>query len=125
MSSSGRGLSLRQKLPLLISGLSVVALLAGGLLAYYEVRGSVRDAAESRLQSLTREFVALTQTTLTTRVGLEDRVVASPAVRAAVTGRVPDSAGLSGLLESLRTNSDGNLPVAVLDADGQPTFTLG
>jgi signal transduction histidine kinase len=119
------GLSLRRKLPLLVSALSVGALVLAGTLAYLEVRGASRAAAEARLESLTLEFRTLLEGAVESRIQLEESVIASPLVRDALSGSALDTAALLVLLDSLRAPADAGLPVLLLDADGGTITSIG
>ncbi|HET9949312.1 MAG TPA: hypothetical protein VFQ22_10360, partial [Longimicrobiales bacterium] len=120
-----RGLSLRQTLPLLVFGLTAGALLIGGTLAYLEVRGAAIAAAEARLTSVAQQLAAQAAANQATQIALEERVAASPEVRAALRGLAFDSARLGTLLDSLRSGSSEGLPVTLLRPDGTVAFRIG
>jgi signal transduction histidine kinase len=120
-----RGLSLRQKLPLLVSTLTGGALLVAGGLAYIEVRGAARSAAESRLRSATVELVDVLAASLETRAAIEAGVTVSPRVLAALRGAPTDSAALAAELAAVRTAADGNLPVVLIAANDSTVFAAG
>jgi signal transduction histidine kinase len=120
-----RNMSLRRKLPLLVSGLTGAALLAAGALAYLEVRRAAVTAAEARLSSVVSELSALTVATQAARVELEQRVAAAPEITAALGGQPFDSARLSGILDTLRTPNDAGMPVSIVRRDGSTVFTTG
>ena len=118
-------LSLRQKLPLLVSGVTAGALAIAGTLAYVEVRGAALAAAETRLQSVALELADLSTAGTETRSNLEREVAVSTEVQAVLLGAPLDSAGLTSELARLRTTADGSLPVMLLAADGTPIFSTG
>ena len=119
------GLSLRRKVPLLVSSLAAGALLIAGWLAYEEVRGSAWTSAQSRLESISQQLVELTAANEAERDLIAAEVVESPEVRRALRGLPADTLRLAGALDRLRTYSDGNLPVRLLTADGQTVLELG
>jgi signal transduction histidine kinase len=120
-----RNLSLRRKLPLLVSGLTGGALLAAGMLAYLEVRNAAVAAAEARLSSIVAELGTLTLATQTTRDQLERNVAGSRPVRAALHGLPVDTTALGALLDSLRGPNDTGMPVSIVRSDGTPVFATG
>jgi signal transduction histidine kinase len=120
-----RNLSLRRKLPLLVSGLTGAALLAAGTLAYLEVRNSAVAAAEARLSSIVSELGTLTVATQSARDELERDVAASAEVRAALRGEAVDTARLAALLETLRGPNDVGMPVEIVARDGTIVFATG
>ena len=120
-----RNLSLRRKLPLLVSGLTGAALLAAGTLAYLEVRNASIAAAEARLSSIVSELGTLTVATQSTRDDLERRVAAAPEVTGALRGQPVDTAALTALLDSLRGPNDVGMPVEIVTRDGTPVFGTG
>jgi signal transduction histidine kinase len=118
-----RNLSLRRKLPLLVSGLTAGALLAAGTLAYFEVRSISVTAAEARLLSLVSELGTLTVATQAARDALEDSVARAPVVRAVLRGETVDSARLSEFLDTLRGPNDGAMPISIVKRDETVVFT--
>ena len=120
-----RSLSLRQKLPLLVSAITAGALLVAGALAYVEVRGAARAAAESRLRSATFELVDLFVSSLAARAEIEQGVTRSPLVRAALRGSAPDSTALVAELAQIRAPVDGDLPIVLVAANDSTVFTTG
>lgn len=119
------GLSLRQKLPLLASTLTVGALLVAGALAYHEVRQTAVSAAEARLTSLTEQLTTTFDEELRNDVELQEWVASSREVRDALTTLRVDTADLTLVLDSLRDGASGSLPVSVLGSDGSSVFTIG
>ena len=120
-----RNLSLRRKLPLLVSGLTAGALVLAGALAYLEIRGAAIAAAEARLESIVSELGTLTMATQTARTALEQRVTTAPEVRAALRREAFDTVALEALLGSLRTPNDAGMPVSVVRRDGTAAFGTG
>jgi hypothetical protein len=118
-----RNLSLRRKLPLLVSGLTAAALVAAGTLAYLEVRNAAVAAAEARLSTVVAELGTLTVAAQTAREELEQTVAAAPQVRAALRGQRVDTTRLTALLDTLRGPNDAGMPVALVRRDG--TFAFG
>lgn len=119
------GPSLRQKLPLLASTLTVGALLIAGTFAYVEVRRAAVTSAETRLTSLTGELAALLEASIDRRMELQQQLVSAREVREALTGARVDTADLTLVLDSLRRDADGSLPVSVVRPDGTSVFAIG
>jgi signal transduction histidine kinase len=119
-----RRLSLRQKLPLFLIGLTTTALVVAGLVAWGEVRTAARAEAESRLRATAREIADLSLPQQQDRIRREARVGTDPAVGAALAGRV-DSVALVVALDSLDVSSDGPLPIELWSADRRRVFGLG
>jgi signal transduction histidine kinase len=120
-----RNLSLRRKLPLLVSCLTAGALLIAGGLAYLEVRRSALAAAESRLESIVSELGTITAVGQATRIALEQRVAGSSEVRAALRGSTFDTLALSRTLDGLRSETDLGMPVSIVRLDGSVAFRSG
>jgi signal transduction histidine kinase len=120
-----RGLSLRQSLPLLVSGFTAGALLVAGTLAYVEVSRAARAAAEARLENIAIELARLNEVSQAERVALEERVANARVVRAAARGLWTDTTALVTMLDSLRGPSDGGSPISVMNGDGVPLFSIG
>src|SRR5688572_5987931 len=118
-----RRLPLRQKLPLMMSALTAGALIVAVALAYIEVRGTARSAAEARLRSVRIEILDLFAPGLETRRQTEEAVARSATVLEALRGATPDSVALADELAVLRTAADGNLPVLLVAADDRTVFT--
>ena len=76
----GRGLSIQQRLVLLISTLLLGVVVAYGWLAYREVRRSVLLAAEERLSSVTRQLQDLLAASTKNLIGGTRSVAADGAV---------------------------------------------
>jgi signal transduction histidine kinase len=119
------GLSLRHKLTLFASGLAVGALLIAAALAYLEVRNSSRLAAEVRLESAPARLAGLLGPLLVARRDQEERIGSAGPMRAALAGRPFVPGELAVVLDSLRTQADGGLPVVVLGPDGEVVFSIG
>ena len=119
------GLSLRRKVPLLVSSLAAGALLIAGWLAYEEVRGAAWAAAVSRLESIAQQLVELSAANDSEHDGIAVEVVASQEVQRALRGLPTDTLRLTEELDRLRTYSDGNLPVRLLTADGLMVVEIG
>jgi signal transduction histidine kinase len=120
-----RNLPLRRKLALIVAGLTAGALVAGATLAYVEVRGAALATAEARLGSILSELERLTTANQSVRGIMERRIAGSPLVRAALDGRALDTAALSSLLDSLRTDTERGLPVLIVRRDGSVAFGTG
>lgn len=118
-------MTLRQKLPLLVSLLSVGTLLLAGVLAYGEVRGSARAAASSRLFSAAHELADLSAVSVESRQALEDSVAGSRPVRRALAGSPVDTAALISTLRRLDGAGSEELPVELRDATGRIAFRVG
>lgn len=120
-----KGLSLRQKLPLLISTLTAGSLIVAGTLAYLEVRQTATRSAEVRLTSISEDIRELTTGAVESRQEVERAVAASRPMQQALSGRGVDSADLEIALEDLRPSGEESLPLFVLDAEGVPIFSMG
>lgn len=120
-----RGLSLRQKLPLLVSALTGGALVVAALLAYAEVRTTVAAAAASRLDAVAHQLSDLVSTSVNARRLMEQEVAGSEVVRNALVLGLVDGEGLVEELEPLRASQNEDLPVALLDQEGRPLQTVG
>jgi signal transduction histidine kinase len=120
-----RSLSLRRKLPLLVSGLTAGSFILGGTLAYLEVRRAALEASAQRLSSLSRELGSLTSQGQTARLALEDVVASSPVVASALRGGVADPGALAQVLERLRPATDSTLPVMLIAPDDRTVFAIG
>ena len=118
-------LPLRRKLPLLVAALTAGALIASETLAYLEVRGSALTAAELRLSSIVSELESLTAANQAQRGAVEQRIVQSPLVRAALRNEPLDTAALALVLDSLRTDIEEGLPLQILRSDGSVAFSTG
>lgn len=120
-----KGLSLREKLPLVGSALIGGALLVAGTLAYLEVRRAAHSEAQDRLGSLSSELVSLYQADIEERAELREAITASREVRDALSTARVDTADLTLALDSLREPSDRNLPVALVGAHRSTIFSMG
>ena len=120
-----RNLSLRRKLPLLVSGLTAGALVLAGAFAYLEIRGAAITAAEARLESIVSELGTLTIANQAARAAVEQRVTTAPEVRAALRGEIVDTLVLEELLGSLRTPADTGMPISIVRPDGTVAFGTG
>ncbi len=118
-------LSLRRKIPLLVSGLTAATLLLAATLAYVEVRAAALATAQARLESIVAELERLTAAGQNARSDLESRVAESSGVRAALGGAALDTARLSALLGELRRADEAGLPVSLLRPDGTVAFSIG
>jgi signal transduction histidine kinase len=118
-----RRLTLRQKLPLFLIGLTATALLVAGVVAWGEVRTAARSEAETRLRATGRQIADISRPGQETRVQLETEVGRSLAVRMALAGR-PDSAALVDVLDTLDIANDGSIPIELWSAEGL-VFRLG
>jgi signal transduction histidine kinase len=124
--ASIRSLSLRRKLPLLVSTLTAGALVVAGTLAYVEVRGSAIQAVEARLAAVTAELANASSTAQAGRLARDSVLARSPVVLDALRGRVPDSAALAAELATLRAAGvEENLPVMLIGPDDRTIFSIG
>jgi hypothetical protein len=78
--ASIRSLSLRRKLPLLVSTLTAGALVVAGTLAYIEVRGSAIQAVEARLAAVTAELANASSVAQAGRLARDSVLSRSPVV---------------------------------------------
>ena len=120
-----RRLSLRHKLPLLVTAITAGALVIGGTLAYVEIKTANRAAAEARLRQVQADLTGLNDAGTQARAALEERIASSALVRAALRGAPLDTGNLFVLLDSLRTGPDGPLPVRIVRPDGTIVHEIG
>ena len=113
------GLSLRQKLTLLLSGLAGAVLVATVGLAYGEVRQAALASAALRLDRIADQLGDLSATSARARQAMIAAQAEEPAIRNALGGRLGDSLALAEALEELRVSSDGDLPVQLIDGNRQ------
>jgi signal transduction histidine kinase len=117
-------LPLGRKLPLLISGLILLVLLASSGAAYLEVERSAIATADQRVTSLARQLADLVQTSVVARGAMMRRAANDTAVRrllgASGTGALDVSAGVRTALERLVVPSDSASLIEVWDHSGHP-----
>ncbi len=90
-----------------------------------EVRRAALSEAGDRLASLSSELVVLLEAEFEERLERQERAGRSREVRGALLTSRVDTADLTRVLDSLRTDSDGDLPVAVLGPNGGEIFSVG
>jgi signal transduction histidine kinase len=131
-----RRLSLRQKLPLFLVGLTAVTLAAAGFLAWGDVRGATRAAGEARLEGTARELADLARANSANRANLEREVGRDPAVQAALRGSHGEEGSTDGeatpadtparaALQRLAVASDSGLAIELYAADRHRVIGLG
>jgi hypothetical protein len=81
-------LSLRHKLPLFLVGLTAIALLMAGAIAWEQVRGAARAAAEARAERTATELGQVSRAGANRSDSLVAVAASHPAVIAALAGRV-------------------------------------
>ena len=125
-----RGLSLGQKLPLLICGLLLLVLAIAGGAAYGEVRDASDDAARERMQNVARRLAANSAAQTARRLAVVGATAAAPRMHAllgapatAATAAAADStrAALRRALGDSASTSAGVL----WDADGHVRAAVG
>ena len=120
-------LPLGRKLPLLISGLILLVLVASSGAAYLEVEQSATTTANDRVTSLARQLADLVQASVVTRGTAMRRVAGDSAVqrllRSRGTGTLDVSPGVSSALERLVVPTDSAGVIEVWDASGHPRAT--
>ena len=109
--SLSQGLSLRQKLALLLSGISSAVVAAAVVLSYGEVRQAALSAAMARLDRVGHQLSDLAASSVEARGRLVAEVGQDASVSAALRGFPGDSAALGSTLERLRTVADSGLPI--------------
>ncbi len=121
MSEYRRGLSLEQKLPLLITALLLALVIIGSSLAYREVRQSAQLAAADRLDRMSGQFSDLIHSSMLQRVVAAREVAASSTVRSLVlrAGRVGarSRAAVRAELERLRRAPDSTFAIELWGHD--------
>ncbi|MDQ3698139.1 MAG: HAMP domain-containing histidine kinase [Gemmatimonadota bacterium] len=126
MNSHARRLSLEQKLPLLISGLLVLVLVATSWVAYRDVERSAMLAATERLQRVARELAGLIQVQTTARFETMGRIAADPALRAWLRAPTMHSrAPADSALGRLRVAADTAAVTEVWSARAEPLASDG
>ncbi|MBK5188185.1 MAG: HAMP domain-containing histidine kinase [Gemmatimonadaceae bacterium] len=117
-------LPLGRKLPLLISGLILVVLLASSGAAYLEVERSATTTANARVISLARQLAELVRSSVVARGVAMRRVSGDSAVtrllRSPGTGALDVSPGVSSALERLVVPTDSAGVIEVWDQSGRP-----
>jgi signal transduction histidine kinase len=117
-------LPLGRKLPLLISGLILLVLLASSGAAYLEVERSATTAANERVTALSRQLADMVHASVVTRSATMRRVANDSAVRRVL--RSPGataldlSPGVSSALERLVVATDSTGLIELWDANGHP-----
>ncbi|HEY2896457.1 MAG TPA: HAMP domain-containing sensor histidine kinase [Gemmatimonadaceae bacterium] len=117
-------LPLGRKLPLLISGLILLVLLASSGAAYLEVERSASTAANDRVTKLASQLAEMLHSSVIAR-GVTMRSVASDSavkrlLRSPGTGALDLSPGVSHALERLILPTDSAGVIEVWDASGHP-----
>lgn len=120
-----RGLPIRYKLPLLISGLLLALVAACVIVAYHEVRDSAVRAANERLHRTASDLAQLTRSGTGARHALTNRISSEPAVVSALLNRrINDSAALA-VIGELRTVQDSGLPIELWNTQGERIVSEG
>ena len=119
-------ISLQYRLPALITGLLLALVIVGALLAYREVRGAAVEAAEQRLERVSRQLADLTRRSGAAAIA-RNREVARDRdllpVRILGSGSFREEAALDALRRIVP--SDTAPPAEVWDADGSVLIGLG
>jgi signal transduction histidine kinase len=117
-------LPLGRKLPLLISGLILLVLVASSGAAYLEVERSATTTATERVTSLAKQLADLVQTSVMARGVMMRRVANDSAVkrllRSSGTGTLDVSHGVSSALERLLDPTDSAGSIELWDQEGHP-----
>ena len=117
-------LPLGRKLPLLISGLILLVLVATSGAAYLEVERSATITANDRVTNLANQLSQMLHTGVVVRGGMMRRVAGDSAVkrllRAPGTAALDVSPGVSRALERLVIPNDSAGVIEVWDATGRP-----
>jgi signal transduction histidine kinase len=117
-------LPLGRKLPLLISGLILLVLLASSSAAYIEVERSATTTANDRVSSLAKQLADMIHTSVAARGVMMRRVARDSAVkrllRSRGAGTLNVSPGVSTALERLVVPTDSAGVIEVWDALGHP-----
>jgi signal transduction histidine kinase len=117
-------LPLGRKLPLLISGLILLVLLASSSAAYFEVERSATTTANERVTGLARQLADLIRASVVTRGVSMRRVAGDTAVKRLLqspgTGALDVSPGLGTALEHLVVQTDSAGVIEVWDPSGHP-----
>ena len=118
--------SLERRLPLLISALLSLVLIASLVLAYREIRNSAELAAFERLRRVTRQLAELSGTATATRLANMRAVGADSAVHRALRSPTtqPSAAALAAL-QPLVQPADSGLPVELWSPEGQRVGGFG
>jgi len=117
-------LPLGRKLPLLISGLILLVLLASSSAAYLEVERSSTTTANDRVTSLAQQLAEMVRVSVVSRGAMMRRVAGDSAVRrllrSADTGRLDASPGVNSALERLVVPTDSDGLIEIWDQSGHP-----
>jgi signal transduction histidine kinase len=117
-------LPLGRKLPLLISGLILLVLLASSSAAYLEVERTATTTADDRVSSLAKQLADLIHTSVVARGVMMRRVAKDSAVRRLLrsqgTGTLDVSPGVSSALERLVVPTDSAGVIELWDEFGHP-----
>src|SRR5690349_13391886 len=120
------GISLQQKLPLVMGLLILLLVLIGVLGSYLQVRQSAMDATEARVTTVDKWLRDVLGAQAANRVALLEAVGdTASALRSAVTGGARDSAAVEQSLERIRPRSDSALPVELWSAQGVRVASIG
>ncbi|HLB09877.1 MAG TPA: ATP-binding protein [Gemmatimonadaceae bacterium] len=121
-------LPLGRKLPLLISGLILLVLLASSSAAYLEVERSSTTTANARVTSLAQQLAEMLRVSVVSSGVSMRRVAGDSAVRRLLrstgTGRLDLTPGVNSALERLVDASDSNGLVEIWDQAGHPRARL-
>lgn len=124
-----RGLSLEQKVPLLITALLVGFLSLTVAFAYREVRSSAMRAEIERLDRVTMQVADSYRSSIMQRVGLIEAVAGLESIQRFLLGprfeQPGDRAEVVAALEEIRLQGGAETRVALLDAAGQIVLSVG
>ena len=117
-------LPLGRKLPLLISGLILLVLLASSGAAYLEVERSSTTTADDRVTSLAQQLAEMVRVSVVQRGVMMRRVAADSAVKRLLlspgTGTLDASPGVNAALERLVVPTDSDGLIEIWDQSGHP-----
>ena len=121
-----RGMSLRYKLPLLITGLLVLILAAGMFFAYAEVRLAAVEAAQTRLELVSEELASVVAPGIARQLDTLQVMVREPALLAHLDGtaNAADSAAAREVLAKLRAANQPNAPILLLRPNRTVAFAI-
>jgi signal transduction histidine kinase len=120
------GISLQQKLPLVMGLLILLVVVIGVLGSYLQVRRAAMDATEARVTTVDQWLRDVLGAQASNRVTQLDAFGDTTSVlRGAVTGVASDSAAVAELLDWIRPRPDSLLPVELWSAQGVRVASIG
>ena len=120
-----RDTSLQVKLPLILTGVLGVVILALSVAAYGEVRRAAANAAEERLLRASDQLADLIVASLPTRLGEATGLASTPALQAFVADAGPAAQALAlATLDSVGS-PDNVLAVEIRDLEGRRLLGVG